>query len=69
MRVQKKVVARLNKCYSVGEVVHEGRRCLVVASDQPDPCLLLDEDGTVLEHVWEGPGDVMTLEAVPDTED
>lgn len=65
MRVQKKVIANLNKCYSLAELTYQGRHCFLVAAEKHDPCLLFDEDGALLDTVWEEPGGVMTMEAVP----
>ena len=68
MQVQKKVVANLNKCYALSELAYQGKHCFLVAAEKQDPCYLFDEDGTLLDTVWEEPGGVMTMVPVPGTE-
>lgn len=68
MQVEKKVVAQLTKCYSMSELSYQGRHCFLVAAEKHDPCLLFEEDGTMIDTVWEEPGGVMTMTPVPHTE-
>ncbi len=65
MKVEKKVISNLNKCYSISDLTVEGKHCFLVAAEKSDPCYLFAEDGTQLETVWEGPGGVMTMTPVP----
>ena len=69
MKVEKKVISNLNKCYSLSELTHEGKHCFLVAAEKKDPCYLFSEDGEQLETVWKEPGGVMTMTPVPGTED
>ena len=68
MKVEKKVIARLNKCYSIAELDYQGRRRFLVAAEKQDPCYLFEADGTKVGTVWEGPGGVMTMAQVPGTD-
>lgn len=68
MKVKKKVVANLNKCYALSEIDYQRRHCFLVAAEKTDPCYLFDEDGELLETVWEEPGGVMTMTPVPGTD-
>ena len=68
MKVEKKVISNLNKCYSLSEVTVEGTHCFLVAAEKTDPCYLFAEDGTKLETVWTEPGGVMTMPPVPGTD-
>ena len=68
MKVEKKVIANLNKCYAMGEVTYKGEHCFVVAAEKNDPCYLFAEDGTVISKLWDAPGGVMTITTVPGTE-
>ncbi|MBR0153231.1 MAG: hypothetical protein IJM26_05555 [Lachnospiraceae bacterium] len=68
MKVEKKVISNLNKCYSLSEVTVEGKHCFLVAAEKTDPCYLFAEDGTKLETVWTEPGGVMTMTPVPGTD-
>lgn len=65
MKVEKKVIGQLNKCYSLAPLLYHGQRCFLVAAEKQDPCYLFDEDGTMLETVWEGPGGAMTMAQLP----
>ena len=68
MKVEKKVISNLNKCYSISELTYEGAHCFLVAAEKHDPCLLFSEDGTQLDTVWTEPGGVMTMTPVPGTD-
>lgn len=68
MKVEKKVIANLNKCYAISELNYKGEHCFLVAAEKSDPCYLFTESGDKLETVWEGPGGVMTMTQVPGSE-
>ncbi len=65
MKVDKKVISNLNKCYAMTELNYKGEHCFLVAAEKQDPCYLFAEDGTQLETVWTQPGGVMTMAQVP----
>lgn len=65
MRVEKKVISSLNKCYSMAELRYQNQHRFLVAAEKQDPCYLFAEDGTQLETVWQEPGGVMTMAQVP----
>ena len=65
MKVEKKVIANLNKCYSIAQMEREGEKQFLVAAEKQDPCYLFSEAGEKLEEVWDGPGGVMTMVQVP----
>ncbi len=68
MKIEKKVISNLNKCYAMSELTCEGRHCFLVAAEKHDPCYLFSEDGECLETVWTEPGGVMTMTPVPGTD-
>lgn len=68
MKIEKKVISSLNKCYSISELTYEGAHCFLVAAEKHDPCLLFSEDGAQLDTVWTEPGGVMTMTPVPGTD-
>ena len=68
MQIEKKLLAELDKCYSLAKLNYHGRPCFLAAAEGPDPCYLFSEDGELLEKVWDGPGGVMSMEAVPGRE-
>jgi len=65
MKIQKKVIGTLNKCYALSELPYKGRHCFLVAAEKKDPCLLFAEDGAQIAKVWDEPGGVMTMTPVP----
>ena len=69
MKVQKRVISNLNKCYAMSRLPHEGQPAFLVAAEKHDPCYLFNEEGEMLDTVWTEPGGVMTMTPVPGTED
>lgn len=65
MKVQKQVIGRLEKCYSLSRLTWQGKECLLAASEISAPCRLFDLDGRLLDTVWTQPGGVMTMAPVP----
>lgn len=65
MKVEKKVIGSLNKCYSLAPLTYQGRDCFLVAAEKHDPCYLFSAEGERLETVWEEPGGVMTMLQIP----
>ena len=68
MKVEKKRIGELNKCYSLAELSYRGEHCFLVAAEKQDPCYLFRESGELMEQVWDGPGGVMTMAEVPGTD-
>lgn len=65
MKVTKKVIDRLNKCYSIAPLIYQGKNHILVAAEKQDPCYLYDVEGKKVDTVWEGPGGVMSMVQVP----
>ena len=68
MKVEKKVISKLNKCYAISNLNFKGKHCFLVAAEKSDPCYLFSENGDFLETVWEQPGGIMTMTPVPNTD-
>lgn len=66
--MKKKVLATLEKCYSVAPLKYKGRPHFLVAAEKHDRCILFDADGVEQDTVWEGPGGVMTMVQIPGTD-
>ncbi|MBU3180487.1 hypothetical protein [Clostridium psychrophilum] len=67
MKINKKVIANLTKCYSIAPLKYKGANCFLVAAEKVDRCILFDSDGNELETVWNEPGGVMSMVQVPGT--
>lgn len=65
MKIDKKVLGTLEKCYAVAPLRWKGADHLLIAAEKQDPCLLFDIDGNPEGTVWEGPGGTMSIVQVP----
>ena len=68
MKVTKKVLGHLEKCYALASVTYQGQPHFLVASELAKPCLLFDWEGNQKDVVWEKPGGVMSMVYVPGTD-
>lgn len=66
--MEKKVLANLEKCYSIAQLQYHGEKHILVAAEKQDRCILFDAKGNEKTTVWEGPGGVMTMVQVPGTD-
>lgn len=66
--MKKKILAELEKCYSIAPLRYKDQDHILVAAEKTDRCILFDLDGKEEETVWEGPGGVMTMVQVPGTD-
>lgn len=66
--MKKRVIGKLEKCYSIAPLMYQGKRHTLVAAEKTDRCILFDENGNEEATVWEGPGGVMSMVQVPGTD-
>lgn len=68
MKVNKKIIAKMPKCYSIGENNYKGEPCFMMATEKEGPCKFFDFKGRDLTTVWTEPGGVMTMVALPESD-
>lgn len=68
MKIEKKVVANLEKCYALAPITYHSQTYYVAASELEEACLLLNADGEVVDRIWDKPGGVMSMVYVPETD-
>ena len=66
--MEKKILAELEKCYSIAPLEYQGAPHILVAAEKTDRCILFDALGNEKATVWEQPGGVMTMVQVPGTD-
>ncbi len=66
--MEKKVLANLDRCYSIAPLTYQGEPHILVAAEKVNRCILFDAEGNEVATVWEEPGGVMTMVQVPGTD-
>lgn len=64
----KRVVGKLEKCYSLAKLKYQGQEHFLVAAEKVNQCRMYDLAGNFEEVIWEEPGGVMTMVQVPESD-
>ena len=67
MKINKKVIYNLTKCYSIAPLRYNDDDHILIAAEKNDPCYLFDLEGNFEEIVWEAPGGAMSMVQFPDS--
>lgn len=65
IKCSKKVVANIEKCYSVCPIKIRGEQGFLIATEKSGGCFFFNLEGELIEQIWEDPGGVMSLVPVP----
>ena len=65
MKITKRLLADLNKCYALSPVLLNGETHYIVASEKEFPCLLLSPCGEYENTIWDKPGGTMSIVQLP----
>ena len=66
MKIEKRKIGTLDKCYALAELTWRGRDCFLAASEKEDECRVYSREGERLDTVWNSPGGVMSMEQLPE---
>lgn len=67
MKMIKQHLGWLPKCYAVTDLLVDGKRKYLFATDDSGPCIAVDSETGESENVWAGPGGTMSLVPLPNT--
>jgi hypothetical protein len=68
MKIEKRFLTQMNRCYSASSIVVDGQTRIMLATEGEGPCLAWSGPEYDTAHtVWEGPGGTMSIVPIPGT--
>lgn len=68
MKVEKKILGTLEKCYCVQKLIYKGTEHILIAAEKTDACQMFDIEGNFEQTIWEQPGGTMSMVQVPNSD-
>ena len=66
MRIEKRFLTEMNRCYSASSIVVDGQTRILLATEGEGPCLAWSgADYDSVDTVWDGPGGTMSMVPIP----
>lgn len=65
MKIEKKVLTKLHRCYAASSTVIDGQRKILLATEGEGACYMFDGNDFRQSTVWDGPGGTMSIVPVP----
>lgn len=65
MKIEKKKLLELYRCYATSTMFVEGKRKLLLATEGEGPCFMYDAKTFEETKVWDGPGGTMSIIPIP----
>ena len=66
MKIEKRFLAEMNRCYSTNHISVDGQTRILLATEGEGPCRAwLGPDYTEAHNVWDGPGGTMSIVPIP----
>lgn len=65
MKIEKKFLTDLHRCYATSSTVIDGDRKILIATEGEGPCFMYEGEDFKQSTVWDGPGGTMSIIPVP----
>ena len=67
MKITKTIVGHLEKCYALSLLEYQNKKHFLVAAEKVNNCEMYDLNGNKEDVIWNGPGGVMTIAQLPES--
>ena len=65
MKIEKKFLTDLHRCYATSSTVIDGDRKILIATEGEGPCFMYEGNDFKQSTVWDGPGGTMSIIPIP----